>query len=59
MDDGHTISLPACEKHPPLREWPIKNLIESSCPRCTHAYDPDKTARELKARRLIATRGER
>ncbi len=55
--DGITIAMKVCEPaHPPLKDWPAKNLIEASCPACTHLYRPDLCERELKARRLLETR---
>lgn len=53
MNDGVTISFPKCERCPPLTDWPAKNLIQNACPTCHHAADPVKTARALKAKRLI------
>lgn len=48
-----TISFPKCDRCPPLAMWPAKNLIFNSCPECTHADDPVKTARALRAKRLV------
>lgn len=49
-----TISFPKCDPCPPLAMWPAKNLIFNSCPKCTQPADPVKTARALKAKRLVS-----
>lgn len=47
-----------CEMCPPLEEWPIRSLILSLCPVCYAHADEVITARMLRARQLILTRGD-
>jgi hypothetical protein len=51
---GVTIAIPACDEHPPLSEWPEKNLITGQCPSCGCGgiVDGWAAARVLKGRRL-------
>ncbi len=56
MSDDYTVSLPACDEHPPLRDWPWKSLIRATCPVCGRPGSREKTARELRARRLVEER---
>lgn len=54
MDDGRTISQPPCDTHPPLRDWPAKNLINDTCPTCGQCQVfPEATVRELRLRRVV------
>jgi len=32
--DGHTNAIRPCEVHPPLSEWPMRNLLTHTCPAC-------------------------
>lgn len=51
-DDGKTMVVPFCEVCPPLWDWPHKNLILGTCPRCGKLNH--RAWRLAKARRMVA-----
>jgi hypothetical protein len=52
--DGRTVAAPLCVEHPPLKDWPGRNLALGTCPRCGCWLDNGKeVAREINARELV------
>lgn len=52
--DDYTIALPPCATHPPLSEWPMKNLLTHTCPACgASAYGDRPIGRMVRAWQLI------
>ena len=57
-----TIAISHCVEHPPMIEWPDRNLATGACP-CCHGRLPDvregvKAVRILAARRLLRRLGD-
>lgn len=55
--DGYTISAPPCAEHPPLEDWPMRNLLLGTCPGCgCGGFDDRAIGRMIRARQLIRER---
>ena len=52
----YTHVLPHCEVCPPLWDWPHKNLVTGTCPRC--GKENANSWRWAAARRAMANRAE-